>query len=169
MHLVRTVVALLAILPLFACGDDQPARGSANIASPEQDPVTQPPTDAPPAAQALMAQDREPTKTEPVVAPDLEVFEISWGQTYSTGLILLRLNTNNTFEMKEAFGNERLTGRYTYERGILILSDPQGSVGNTRFPMRCQVERLGAGAFRVAESDGTCILFRNQTFRLSTE
>jgi hypothetical protein len=168
----RLYVPLVAALALSACGADQaaqaptqptpPAAGQSGSSTTAFGPtapgettgtVGGAPSTAAPANTAALSAGAAPATLQP--------FQ---GRTFSAGPISVQLNSDNTFVMGEVEGSRRVEGRYTYQDGVVIFSDPKGDIGPAQFPMRCRVQGT-ASEFRLAEAGGTCTRFQDLTFR----
>ena len=190
MHPSNILIPLFATLVLAGCSEDQTAQAPTTPAPPPtttaERPATPPAPAAPappsttagstPTAPTAPATPPSSTASAPALAPaapppsqsaaatpaNLDTYR---DRTYSAGPVSLVLKPDNTFEMMQTAGDQKVTGRYAYENGIVTLSDPQGPVGDAQFPMRCRFETVGTNEFRLAENNGSCTRFKDLTFK----
>lgn len=178
MHPSNILIPLFATLVLAGCSDDQTAQAPATPAPPPTTTAERPATPGTTAGSTptTPATPPSPTASAPAPAPaapppsqsaaatpaNLDTYR---DRTYSAGPVSLVLKPDNTFEMMQTAGDQKVTGRYAYENGIVTLSDPQGPVGDAQFPMRCRFETVGTNEFRLAENNGSCTRFKDLTFK----
>ena len=137
-----------------------------------------PPTRGTPASAAARAAPA-PTATPKALAPAAQApaaapqrsaapaNDIVKSASYVSDAVLLRLDPDGRFEMKELSGSRKASGHYVYNAGVLTLLDASGDVGRTKFPLHCQVQRTVSG-FAVSLGQSTCRPFDGIAFRLAS-
>ncbi len=174
----RSLVPVVAVLVLAACGEDQttqaptapaPAPGAETAQAPSQPPA---PTTAIGSDAVSTSGEVTRTATPPAGNPQtaaaamtsLEPFQ---AQTYGAGPMTIQLNRDNTFVMRQTGTSRKVEGRYTYQDGIVTFSEATGDIGAAQFPMRCRFETGGPSQFRLVDTDGACPQFKDLTFKLA--
>lgn len=105
-----------------------------------------------------------PAAPAPRAAPETQSRGGLRPQDYISDAVLLRLEPDGRFEMRELAGSRRADGHYRYDDGILTLLDASGDIGSARFPMYCRVRLTGAG-FALAIEKGSCRQLDGAEFR----
>lgn len=83
---------------------------------------------------------------------------------YMAEAVMLRLNPDASFDLREIGGSRQAGGRYAYKAGVLTFSDGQGDIGKTQFPIQCRLLRTAAG-FAVLLGQSNCHPFDGLSFR----
>ena len=75
---------------------------------------------------------------------------------------------DGTFTISNEERSSSVTGSYSLDDGLLVLSEGTGDVGSTAFPIRCGIERQDAG-FRLTSPDGGCRPLAGTKFVAATQ
>lgn len=165
MRILHLIGALIIASSLAACGEDQAAQ---NAPAPNTPPASQQATPAPPASPASggnVAATSESRTTGSIGAAGggADALRAAIGRNFSGGPVTMRLGPENRFTMRDE-GGRTVTGRYAASGDIVTFTNPEGDTSGARFPMRCRFEPQPNGAFRLADSDGSCPHFNAVTF-----
>lgn len=168
--LILTAVALLA---LPGCDEQKAAQAPKNTTSSTEPKATGQASiagttaSAPAPSSTAVPSSTTATSSSQATAGRSNSLDAYTGRTFTAGPVSLRLNPDNTFRMDETDGNRKVEGRwqYTPSSGLLVLSDARGDVGNAQFPMHCRLQENGSDAFQLGETAGSCIRFKDLTFK----
>lgn len=156
MRLRAIAFSSILLLGLAACDDQQTVEVPSESAESET---------------ALAPDNSQAPATDPETVGSIDTPITPYlGQTYSSGPVSLQLNRDNSFVMNQVEGNRSVQGQYAYEDGVLTFSQPAGDMGDTNFPLRCQMEPAGADGFQLqdqadAPAEQSCGPLKDLTFR----
>lgn len=86
------------------------------------------------------------------------------GAPFKAGPVSIALRPDNSFEMQSAATKETVTGRYTYNDGVISFTDPKGDIGGAKFPMQCRIVATDGGGFQLTDAGGSCSYFQDLKF-----
>ena len=86
---------------------------------------------------------------------------------YVSDAVILQLDPNGEFEMKDFGGGRQANGHYAVAAGMLTLLDGTGDVGATKFPLKCRVLQTIDG-FAVKLGQPECRQLDGIAFRFAT-
>jgi predicted nucleic acid-binding Zn-ribbon protein len=77
---------------------------------------------------------------------------------YTVGPLAVTLDDNGGFVLRNETRGEEITGSYAVADGNLTLSEPEGNIGTTPFPMTCALRQSEQGLMLEQSGDAPCAL-----------
>jgi len=90
----------------------------------------------------------------PAAAPDVTLEP----GAYTAGPLTMTLSDDGRFVLRNEARGEEVTGSYAVNAGRLTLTEAEGDVGTTPFPMTCALRQLGGRLVLERAGEGLCAL-----------
>jgi uncharacterized protein len=100
-------------------------------------------------------------------APSVQTAAVLRPGTYVSDAVMLRLSPHGEFEMKSLSGGREASGHFAFKGGVLTLLNGAGDVGQTKFPLICNV-LLTASGFAVKLGQPQCRQLDGIAFRFAS-
>ncbi len=108
--------------------------------------------------RALPEQEQDTSDETTQTMPDNQAPAMLEPGSYSDGAFSMVLKDDGRFTLTNADGGNEAIGRYEATDGQITLSDAEGDVGTTVFPMTCGVQRAETGFSIEQINDAVCPL-----------